>query len=104
MRKLGKLPTIKKREVPFERRLQRELKKHDVLFAKLKPTLRGMPDRAAIGFGKIRLVEVKKEDGELSDVQTEFHKMLLKDYGVLVVIVHGPDVKAAARKIIEWLH
>lgn len=104
MRKLGKLPPIKKREVPFERRLQIELKKRGVLFVKLKPTLRGMPDRAAIGYGKIRLVEIKREDNDLSEVQAEFRDMLLRDYSVRVLVVHGPDVQAAARDICHWLH
>lgn len=102
-RKLGKLPPIKKREIPFERRLQIELKRRDVSFIKLKPTVRGMPDRLAIGYGRMRLVEIKREDGDLSGVQKEFRKMLIDKHGVRVVVVRGPHVKTAADAICKWL-
>lgn len=102
-RTLGKLPPIKRREIPFERRLQVELKKYGVLFVKLKPTLRGFPDRLAMGYGRIGLVEIKREDGELSDVQKTLRKMLREKYRTRVLVVRGPNVRDGARKIDAWL-
>jgi hypothetical protein len=102
MRKLGKLPALKKREIPFERRLQNELKKRRVLFVKTKPTVAGFPDRCAAGFGALGLVEIKNEDTDLSERQESMHKKIAA-HGVRVLVVHGPDVKAAARKVVAWL-
>jgi hypothetical protein len=91
-----RLPEIKKREVPFENQLRDELKKRGIGFVKNKPTIEGWPDRTLMGFGRIRLVEVKKEDGDLSEVQKILHRELVKKYGVKVIVVHGPDVRATA--------
>lgn len=97
-----KLPEIKQREIPFESRLRDELKKRGVMFVKNKPTLEGWPDRTAVGFGRIRLVEVKAQEGELSPVQEAMHARL-KAHGVRVVVVYGPDVNRAATYILKGL-
>lgn len=90
-----KLPELKKRERPFEYRLRDELDKRDVTFVKLKPTLEGFPDRLAIGFCRTQLVECKSQDGSLSETQILMHAKLA-EHGISVLVVEGPNVKAAA--------
>lgn len=97
-----KLPAIKRRERPFEYRLRDELKKRDVMFVKCKPTIEGFPDRLAIGFKAMQLVECKREDGVLSETQLIMHRDLRKR-GIFVLVVEGPSVKNAADRICERL-
>lgn len=96
--KLGKLPPLKKRERPFEYRLRDHLKKMDVMFVKLKPTVKGFPDRLAIGLGSMRLVEVKREGEDPDDVQALMHRDIAR-HGPEVIVVRGPSVYAAADTI-----
>ena len=99
MKKLPKLPPLKKRERPFEYRLRDHLKKMDVMFVKCKPTIVGFPDRLAIGLGTMRLVEVKREDENPDDVQSLVHRDIA-EHGTPVVVVRGPCVYDAA--IVIW--
>lgn len=97
------LPELKKRERPFENRLRDALKTHGILFIKTKPTRKGFPDRLAIAFGKTQLVEIKRDkDAELSETQALMHKTL-RNHGVRVLVVHGPDVEEAAYRIEQRL-
>lgn len=93
-----KLPEIKPRERTFEYALRDELKLRGVLFIKTKPTVEGFPDRLAIGHGSTRLCELKREGEGLSDVQRIVHADL-KRRGVGILVLHGPDVKAAADEV-----
>lgn len=92
--KLGKLPPLKKREKPFEYRLRDRLKTMGIMFVKCKPTITGFPDRLAIGLGTMRLVEVKREGEDPDDVQALVHRDIAT-HGPEVVVVRGPDVRAA---------
>mgnify|MGYP000973957381 CR=1 FL=1 len=94
-----KLPELKRRERPFEYALRAELKTRGVGFVKLKPTIEGFPDRLAMGHGRTRLVEVKREDGEARENQRIRHAELLRKYKVKVLLIEGPDVKRAADTI-----
>ena len=93
------LPELRSRERPFEYALRDELKSEGILFVKLKPTIEGFPDRLAIGFKRTRLVEIKRHGEPLSEVQKIRHRELWRDYGIEVLVVQGPDVKAAASKV-----
>lgn len=99
VRKMPKLPPLKKRERPFEYRLRDHLKTMDVMFPKCKPTIKGFPDRLAIGLGTMRLVEVKREDEDPDDVQSLVHRDIAA-HGPEVVVVRGPCVYDAA--IVIW--
>lgn len=98
-----RLPELKRRERPFEYALRDELKKFGVMFVKCKPTIEGFPDRLAIAFGRTLLVECKRKDGELSETQVLVHRDL-RAHGVGVLVVEGPDVARAARKIVRTLN
>lgn len=91
-----RLPAIKKREKSFERALRDELKRRGVGFVKLKPTIVGFPDRLAIGHGHTKLVELKREDEDARESQRVRHDQLRRKYRVRVMLVNGPDAKAAA--------
>lgn len=91
-----RLPEIRQRERPFEYALRDELKLRGIGFVKLKPTIKGFPDRLALGFGRTRLVEMKREGEEARRSQVERHNELWKKYRVRVFVVEGPDVKQAA--------
>jgi len=91
-----RLPGLKRRERSFEYALRDELKTRSIGFVKLKPTIKGFPDRLAMGYGKTYLVEVKREGEEARRSQVERHRELRKKYGIEILLVEGPDVKAAA--------
>lgn len=91
-----RLPELKRRERSFESALRDELKSRGVGFVKLKPTIKGFPDRLALGNGRTKFVEVKREGEEARRSQIERHRELKKKYGVDVLVVSGPDVKRAA--------
>lgn len=97
-----KLPEIKQREHAFEYKVRDALKEHDVLFVKIKPTIEGFPDRLAIGNARTKLVELKREGESLSEMQELIHADL-KDMGIEVLVVEGPDVKAAVKAITKAL-
>jgi hypothetical protein len=86
---LSRLKPIKTRESPFEHRLRDALKVEGIFFVRCKPTVVGFPDRLALGFRQTRLVEIKREDGELSDAQVIRHKELKNDYGIDVIVVNA---------------
>lgn len=88
----------KKRERTFENALRDELKKMRIKFVKTKPTVSGFPDRLAIGFGAMKLVEVKREDETLEKHQEILHEELRRDHGVNVLTV-WPPVRTAAKLI-----
>lgn len=94
---------LKRRERPFEYALRDELKSRGVGFVKLKPTIKGFPDRLALGNGRTKLVEVKREGEEARRAQVERHREMRKKYGVDVLVVEGPDVKRAALAIVKAL-
>lgn len=98
-----KLRRLKRRERPFEYALRDELKLRGVGFVKLKPTIKGFPDRLALGNGRTKLVEVKREGEEARRAQVERHREMRKKYGVDVLVVEGPDVKRAALAIVRAL-
>lgn len=98
-----KLPELKKRERPFEYALRDQLKVWGVGFVKLKPTIKGFPDRLALGNQTTKLVEVKREDEEARRSQVERHREMRKKYGVDVLVVEGPDVRRAALAIVRAL-
>lgn len=93
--RLGDLRPLKRRERPFEYALRDRLKEMGVMFVKTKPTITGFPDRLAIGLGCLRLVEVKRGGGELSETQALVHRDIAR-HGPPVIVVEGPDVTAAA--------
>lgn len=93
------LPELKRKERSFEYALRDELKTMGIGFVKLKPTIKGFPDRLAMGFGNTRLVEVKREDEEARRSQVERHKELWKKYRIRVLVIEGPDVRHAAHLI-----
>ncbi len=86
---LGKLKPIKKREQSFDYKVRDALKDDSILFVRCKPTIVGFPDRLALGFGNMKLVEVKREDGELSDAQVIRHAELKRDYGIEVIVINA---------------
>lgn len=96
---LGNLRPIRKRERPFESRLQQYLEtNYAVMFVKAKPTRIGWPDRTAVGYHAIRLVEVKRDAKAAPDEGQEIvHSQILELTGNPVVVVHGdmPMDKAA---------
>lgn len=96
MRKLKKLPPLKKRERPFEYRLRDELKKRGVMFVKVKPSVRGLPDRLAMGLGNMLLAELKREAGDLPDHQLAMHAEIKRLTRKRVLVVFGPDVEKQA--------
>jgi hypothetical protein len=98
-----RLPELKRRERSFENALRDELKSRGVGFVKLKPTIKGFPDRLALGNGRAKLVEVKREGEEARLSQVARHRELKRKYDVDVLIVEGPDVKLAARRVIRAL-
>lgn len=101
---IGKLPPIRRRERSFEYALRDELASHEVMFIKMKPTIKGFPDRLAMSWrGRMRLVECKRSIDEALDHAQEVVHGDLRDLGIDVVVVHGPDVKAAARIIMNAL-
>lgn len=93
-----KLPQLKRRERPYESRLRDELKKQRILFVKCKPTVVGFPDRLAIGNARMRLCEIKREGGKLSDVQIARHAEL-KRHGIDVLVIEGPSVPNGVRAV-----
>lgn len=95
---------IKKREKTFEYQLRDELKVSGVLFVKLKPMIDGMPDRLAMGFGEMKLVEIKREGEPLEKHQEAMHDMLLRRHGLTVITVWSPNVKDASRIVINGLN
>lgn len=103
---LGGLRPIRKRERPFESRLQNYLEtNYAVLFVKAKPTRVGWPDRTALGFGAIRLVEVKRDEkAGPDDGQEIVHAQIKELTGRQVVIVHGGmRIEAAASIVVGAL-
>lgn len=94
----GRLRKLKRRERPFEYALRDALKPYGIMFVKCKPTIEGFPDRLAIASGEMRLVECKRENGSLSDVQKLRHREL-RDHGVKVLVITGPDVRAGVRAV-----
>src|SRR5688572_3671468 len=99
-----RMKAFKKKEKTFEYALRDELKACGVLFTKLKPMLDGMPDRLAGGFSEMRLVELKREGEPLEPHQEAMHDMLSRRYGLTVITVWSPNVKAAARVIVAALN
>lgn len=101
---LDNLPALKRRERPFENRLRTHLESyHAIDFVKTKPTRRGFPDRLAIGYRKVVFVEVKRDDDEeLAAAQEMVHKEL-RAKGHTVLVIEGPDVKQAARDVMNAL-
>ncbi len=95
------LPPLKKREKTFERALRDALGELGVMFVKLKPTIEGFPDRLAIGFGNMKLVEAKSKDGTLSEVQKILHKDLTA-MGVEVIVLRH-DVRSATQTVCRAL-
>lgn len=91
-----KLKPIKKRERPFEYQLRDRLdKSYGIMFVKTKPTITGFPDRLAVGLGEMCLVEIKRKDEGLSDVQVIVHRDLAKR-GIRVLVVFATDVNEVA--------
>lgn len=95
-RRLGRLPSLKKRERPFEYRLRDELKTRDIMFTKFKPSVKGLPDRLAMGNENMLLAEIKREGEDLEDHQKVMHARIYRLTGRRVMVIHGPDVKKAA--------
>lgn len=93
------LPEIKRKERSFEYALRDELETMGIGFVKLKPTITGFPDRLALGHGRTRLVETKREGEEARRSQIERHNELYRKYKIRVLVVDGPDVKKAAQLI-----
>lgn len=94
---------LKQRERAFEYSLRDRLKAWGVGFVKLKPTIKGFPDRLAIGMGATKLVEVKREGEEARRSQILRHRELKHKYDVDVLVVEGPDVERAAMTIVRAL-
>lgn len=101
---VSKMKAKKKRELSFEHALRDELAPAGVLFVKLKPTIDGLPDRLAIGFGEMKLVELKREGEPLEPHQKAMHEMLERRHGIRVVTVWSPDVKMASHAVIRALN
>lgn len=72
------------------------------MFVKCKPTIEGFPDRLAVGFGAMILVECKREGESLSEIQRLRHREL-RAHGAVVLVVTGPDVSSAVRAITQAL-
>jgi len=99
-----RLPPIKRRERPFEARLRDRLKVYGVLFVKSKPTIKGFPDRIAIGFGRIGLVELKSQDGKLDESQIIFHHNVWRLHQVKILVVDsGMGIDGASKRVIRFL-
>lgn len=65
---------------------------------KLAPTEAGVPDRLAIfPGGRMYLVELKRDDTDLSPIQRVWHERLRLGYGVKVYTLHGRE------GILAWL-
>lgn len=79
------------RENKVERHLDAEVKKRGGLTRKwLSPGRDGVPDRIVIHNGISYYVEVKTDDGKMSDCQSREHKRLA-DAGAQVFTVFGID-------------
>lgn len=99
-----RLPPIRPRERPFENRLRDRLKDYGVLFVKNKPTIVGWPDRTAVGFGRVGLVELKREFEDLDEAQEILHDELLRKHGVRVLLVQaGFGLEVCAMAVITYL-
>lgn len=103
MKRLGKLPPLKKRERPFEYRLRDELKKHDVWFFKIKPSRVGLPDRMAMGLGSWCLVELKREGEDLEPHQVTMHAEIRKRTGRRVLTVWTANMPGAVASVLAML-
>lgn len=98
-----KLPPIKRRERPFEGRLRDRLKDYGVMFVKNKPTLTGWPDRTAVGFGELCLVELKRDFEDLDDEQEIMHREIAR-HGVGVLLIQaGYGLEECAVRIVGRL-
>lgn len=64
---------------------------------KLAPTERGVPDRLVVLGGRMFLVELKAEDGELSPIQVVWHTRLRERHGVRVHVLYGRT------DVVRWL-
>ncbi|HTR71739.1 MAG TPA: hypothetical protein VMH41_16110 [Mycobacteriales bacterium] len=99
-----RLPPIKRRERPFEARLRDRLKVYGVLFVKNKPTIVGWPDRTAVGFGEVGLVELKRDFEGLDEAQEILHGQILRDHGVRVLLVQsGFGLESCALAVVGFL-
>lgn len=59
---------------------------------KLAPMQAGIPDRLVLmPGGKIFLVELKTENGELSTIQKHWHAKLKADQGIRVHVLYGRE-------------
>lgn len=102
--KLKRLKPLRKREKPFEYRLRAELKKLGIIFTKCKPTIKGWPDRLAVGhYGEMLLVELKRDDEPLSIAQKIVHEDLKYSHGVIVQVVRSSWGIARAARVIASL-
>lgn len=91
-------------EIAFEGELVKALSVLNVMFVKVKPTQAGFPDRLALTYpNRMRLVELKGWNGELSPVQIQVHKELAL-IGVPVLVLKKKPIDEAAREILRFLY
>lgn len=97
-RSLSKLPPLRRRERPFEYQLRDYLwKEMGIRFIKIKPSMRGLPDRMAMGRRNWCLVELKREANELQEHQVLMHDEIYRLTGRSVITVFGGStVRSAA--------
>lgn len=65
---------------------------------KLVATEKGVPDRLVVFPGpRLFLVELKTTTGKLSPIQTYWHSMVLRRFGLQVVVLYGQE------QVIHWV-
>jgi hypothetical protein len=77
-------------ERDLEMRFRRKVTAAGGITEKIAPVRAGVPDRLVLWpGGRIELVELKTETGQLSPIQAVWHQRAA-ERGVIVVVLHGP--------------
>jgi hypothetical protein len=85
------------RESVLEQFFSKRVRLAGGLSFKLAPTTAGLPDRMVLWpGGRIHVVELKTENGRLSEVQNHMHEKMAT-LGTYVYVLHGPD------EVVTWI-
>jgi hypothetical protein len=75
-------------EAAVESAFNRKVRAAGGMVVKMAPTVAGVPDRLVLHDGRMFLVELKTETGQLSRIQHVWHAKALA-IGVPVAVLHG---------------
>lgn len=91
-----------KRESQLEAMFQRKVRELGGIAVKLSPTHKGLPDRLVLlPGGRMHLVELKTDTGNLSPAQQVFHDRCL-GMGIKVATLHGTGEITAWLRRVLW--